>query len=84
MRSIRMYTVCLNASRALVALFLLGGIVVVAGQTVAMAAGSAVLMTSFGSGIADSVCILAGLAGVFAFLLHYTPEGKEKSEEWSE
>ncbi|WP_329020245.1 hypothetical protein [Streptomyces sp. NBC_00690] len=84
MRSTKMYTICLNASRALVALFLIGGIVVVVGQTVAMAVGSAWLMTMFGTDVTDIVCILAGLAGIFAFLLLYTAEGKEKASEWGE
>ncbi|MFI5942407.1 hypothetical protein [Streptomyces uncialis] len=79
-----MYTICLNVSRALVALFLIGGIVVVVGQTVAMAVGSAAMMTSFGSDVADIVCVLAGLAGLFSFLLLYTAEGKEKAGEWEE
>lgn len=79
-----MYTICLNASRVLVALFLIGGIVVVLGQTVAIAVGSAWLMTGFGTDVANVVCILAGLAGVFAFLLLYTAEGKEKAGEWEE
>ncbi|MFJ4682248.1 hypothetical protein ACIQNG_17685 [Streptomyces sp. NPDC091377] len=79
-----MYTICLNASRVLVALFLIGGVVVVAGQTVAMAVGSAELMTGFGTDVADLACVLAGLAGVFAFLLRYTAEGKEKAGEWGE
>ncbi|MEW1700575.1 hypothetical protein ACIQCR_33400 [Streptomyces sp. NPDC093249] len=84
MRSTRMYTVCLNASRVLVALFLLGGIVVVLGQTVAIAIGSAGSMTVFGTDVAEVVCVLAGLAGVFAFLLLYTEEGKKKAGEWEE
>ncbi|MFF8960347.1 hypothetical protein [Streptomyces sp. NPDC014894] len=79
-----MYTICLNASRVLVALFLIAGIVVVVGQTVAIAVGSADLMTRFGTDVTDVACVLAGLAGVFAFLLLYTAEGKEKAGEWEE
>ncbi|MCX4679147.1 hypothetical protein OG413_28230 [Streptomyces sp. NBC_01433] len=79
-----MYTICLNASRVLVVLFLIGGITVVLGQTVAIAVGSAGLMTSFGTDVAEVVCVLAGLAGIFAFLLLYTAEGKAKAGEWEE
>ncbi|MBT2899803.1 hypothetical protein [Streptomyces sp. McG3] len=79
-----MYRICLNASRVLVALFLIGGIVVVLGQTVAIAVGSAGLMTGFGTDVAEVVCVLAGLAGIFAFLLLYTEEGKERAGEWAE
>ncbi|MFI0975883.1 hypothetical protein ACH4SP_02510 [Streptomyces sp. NPDC021093] len=84
MRSTKMYTFCLNASRVLVALFLLAGFAVVAGQTVAIAVGSAALMKTFGTEVADTACILAGLAGIFAFLLLYTREGKEQAGEWEE
>ncbi|GGZ82280.1 hypothetical protein GCM10010371_47560 [Streptomyces subrutilus] len=79
-----MYTICLNASRGLVALFLIGGIGVVLGQTLAIAIGSAGLMTTFGTDVAEVVCILAGLAGIFSFFLLYTREGKEKAGEWEE
>ncbi|MER5766219.1 hypothetical protein [Streptomyces sp. NPDC001985] len=79
-----MYTICLNVSRVLVALFLIVGFVVVVGQTVAIAVGSAGLMTRFGTDVTDVACVLAGLAGVFAFLLLYTAEGKEKAGEWEE
>ncbi|MET9558101.1 hypothetical protein [Streptomyces sp. NPDC006645] len=56
----------------------------VAGQTVAIAVGSAALMTAFGSDVAEVACALAGLAGVFAFLLLYTREGREKAGELEE
>ncbi|MGW0536548.1 hypothetical protein [Streptomyces sp. NPDC003032] len=79
-----MYMFCLNASRVLVALFLLAGFVVVAGQTVAIAVGSASLMTAFGGGVADTACILAGLAGIFAFLLLYTRKGRGNTGELEE
>ncbi|WP_405792689.1 hypothetical protein [Streptomyces sp. NBC_01506] len=79
-----MYTFCLNATRVLIILFLVGGFVVVAGQTLAIAVGSATLMTTFGSDVAEFVCGLAGLAGVFAFLLLYTREGKEKAGDLEE
>ncbi|MFC8075620.1 hypothetical protein ACFUN8_08760 [Streptomyces sp. NPDC057307] len=79
-----MYTFCLNATRVLVVLFLICGFAVVAGQTAAIAIGSAALMTTFGSDVAEVACALAGLSGVFAFLLLYTREGKEKAGDLEE
>ncbi|AUI64387.1 hypothetical protein [Amycolatopsis sp. BJA-103] len=72
-----MYRILLAATRVCLFAFLVGGGVVVAGQTLGIIVGSGQLVTAFGTDIADNVCVIAGIAGIFAFLLLYTPEGKE-------
>ncbi len=72
-----MYRILLAATRVCLFAFLVGGGVVVAGQTLGIIVGSGPLVTAFGTDIADNVCVIAGIAGILAFLLLYTPEGKE-------
>ncbi|EMD29475.1 hypothetical protein B0293_31890 [Amycolatopsis azurea DSM 43854] len=72
-----MYRILLAATRICLFAFLLGGFVVVAGQTVGIVIGSGSIMTTFGTDVADAVCVIAGIAGIFAFLLLYTREGRE-------
>ncbi|WP_410598970.1 hypothetical protein [Amycolatopsis sp. lyj-90] len=74
---ITVYRILLAATRVCLFAFLVGGGVVVAGQTLGIIVGSGPLVTAFGTDIADNVCVIAGIAGILAFLLLYTPEGKE-------
>ncbi|WP_410663817.1 hypothetical protein [Amycolatopsis sp. lyj-84] len=74
---ITVYRILLAATRVCLFAFLVGGGVVVAGQTLGIIVGSGQLVTAFGTDIADNVCVIAGIAGILAFLLLYTPEGKE-------
>ncbi|GHC54438.1 hypothetical protein [Streptomyces flavofungini] len=64
----------LGATRVLLIAFLLGGLVVVAGQIVALAAGDPHLMTLFGTDVTEVVCVIAGAAGACSFLLLYVRE----------
>ncbi|MDJ1134849.1 hypothetical protein [Streptomyces iconiensis] len=71
-----MHAFLLTATRVLLAAFLLGGCVVVAGQSFALATGDRGLMEMFGTSVTDAVCVVAGGAGLCSFLLLYTPEGR--------
>ncbi|EPH41132.1 hypothetical protein ABT390_34975 [Streptomyces aurantiacus] len=64
-------TFLLGATRVLLVAFLLGGLTVVAGQIVALAAGDRHLMELFGTDVTGVVCIVAGCAGICSFLLLY-------------
>ncbi len=79
-----MYRILLAATRVCLFAFLVGGGVVVAGQTLGIIVGSGPLVTAFGTDIADNVCVIAGIAGILAFLLLYTPEGKENVSDAEE
>ncbi|WP_410657672.1 hypothetical protein [Amycolatopsis sp. lyj-112] len=79
-----MYRILLAATRVCLFAFLLGGVVVIAGQTIGIIVGSGPLVTAFGTSVADNVCIVAGIAGVLAFLLLYTPEGREGASDLDE
>lgn len=67
-------TFLLGATRVLLIVFLLGGLVVVAGQIVALATGDRHLMELFGTDVTEVVCIVAGGAGFCSFLLLYVRE----------
>jgi hypothetical protein len=75
------YRVFLTVSQVLLVVFLLGGFAVVIGQTTAIVVGSASLMQIFGSPVADTACMVAAGAGISAFLLRYTKEGRESADE---
>jgi len=81
---IPLYRILLTATRVCLFAFLVGGFVVVAGQTIGMIVGSGPLVTAFGSDVADNVCIVAGIAGILAFLLLYTREGRENAPDADE
>ncbi|MEW2528520.1 hypothetical protein [Streptomyces sp. NPDC047071] len=61
----------LGATRVLLIAFLLGGLTVVAGQTVALALGDRRLMELFGTDVTEVVCVVAGAAGICSFLHSY-------------
>ncbi|MFD9903186.1 hypothetical protein [Streptomyces sp. NPDC059063] len=63
-----------DATRVLLIAFLLGGLVVVAGQTFALAAGDRHLMELFGTDVTEAVCVIAGAAGICSFLQLYVRE----------
>ncbi|RSN24720.1 hypothetical protein DMC61_30500 [Amycolatopsis sp. WAC 04169] len=79
-----MYRILLAATRICLFVFLLGGFLVVAGQTVGIIVGSGPIMTTFGTDVADNVCVVAGIAGILAFLLLYTREGRENAPDAEE
>ncbi|GAA2795771.1 hypothetical protein [Crossiella cryophila] len=76
-----MYRILLFATRLCLLAFLLGGVAVIAGQTTGILLGSGRLVRVFGDSVADAVCATAALAGVFAFLLRYTGEGRAELTE---
>ncbi|MEV0257265.1 hypothetical protein AB0H82_23800 [Streptomyces sp. NPDC050732] len=61
----------LDATRVLLIAFLLGGLLVVLGQVLALVAGDRHLMELFGTDVTEVVCIVAGAAGICSFLLLY-------------
>ncbi|ALG15462.1 hypothetical protein [Kibdelosporangium phytohabitans] len=69
-----MRTILLTASRVLLAVFLIGGIAVTLGQTIGIVTGSGLLVELFGTSVADTACVTAGIASVLAYLLVYTGE----------
>jgi hypothetical protein len=71
-----MHRTLLAATRLCLAAFLVGGLAVAAGQAIGIATGSGLLVETFGTSIADTACVIAGIAGILAFLLLYTREGK--------
>lgn len=75
------YRVFLAVSQVLLVVFLLGGFVVVIGQTTAIVLANAALMQLFGTSVADTACMVAAGAGISAFLLRYTKEGQESADE---
>ncbi|RSM56423.1 hypothetical protein DMH03_33055 [Amycolatopsis sp. WAC 01376] len=79
-----MYRILLAATRVCLFAFLVGGFVVVAGQTLGIVVGSGPIVTAFGTDVADSVCVVAGIAGILAFLLFYTREGRENAPNTDE
>ena len=64
-----------TASRICIILLVLGGVVVTFVQVVGIAIGSSELVVFAGTNLLKPVCIIAGLAGIFAFLHTYTKEG---------
>ncbi|WP_409491471.1 hypothetical protein [Amycolatopsis sp. cmx-11-12] len=76
-----MYRILLAATRVCLFAFLVGGFVVVAGQTIGIVVGSGPIVTTFGTDVADNVCVIAGIAGILAFLLFYTKEGRENAPD---
>ncbi|MEU3624753.1 hypothetical protein [Amycolatopsis coloradensis] len=74
----------LAATRVCLFAFLIGGFVVVTGQTIGIVAGSGPIVTTFGTDVADNVCVIAGVAGILAFLLLYTKEGRENAPDTEE
>ncbi|MFI7119112.1 hypothetical protein [Amycolatopsis sp. NPDC049868] len=81
---IAVYRILLAATRICLFAFLLGGFLVVAGQTLGIVVGSGPIVTTFGTDIADNVCVVAGIAGILAFLLLYTREGRENAPDAEE
>jgi membrane protein implicated in regulation of membrane protease activity len=79
-----MYRIFLAISRVCLIVFLIGGFALVVGQVVAIAIGSGPLMEYFGTSVADTACMVAGLAGICAFLLLYTREGRELDQQQEE
>ncbi|WP_219688562.1 hypothetical protein [Streptomyces anatolicus] len=61
----------LDATRVLLITFLLGGLLVVSGQVVALFAGDQRLMELFGTAVTEVVCVVAGAAGICSFALLY-------------
>ncbi|MBB5858156.1 NACHT domain-containing protein [Amycolatopsis umgeniensis] len=70
-----MYRILLAATRICLFAFLVGGFVVVAGQTLGIVVGFGPIVTTFGTDVADSVCVIAGIAGILAFLTCYAGAG---------
>lgn len=81
---ITVYRILLAATRVCLFAFLVGGFVVVAGQTIGIVVGSGPIVTTFGTDVADNVCVVAGIAGILAFLLLYTKEGRENAPDAEE
>nr|WP_232328111.1 hypothetical protein [Kibdelosporangium sp. MJ126-NF4]CEL17339.1 hypothetical protein [Kibdelosporangium sp. MJ126-NF4]CTQ91433.1 hypothetical protein [Kibdelosporangium sp. MJ126-NF4] len=79
MKAAAMQRILLTASRVCLAVFLLGGIAVTLGQTIGIVTGSGPLVELFGTSVADTACVTAGIASVLAYLLVYT--GKEKVQD---
>ncbi|RSN61540.1 hypothetical protein DMH01_16330 [Amycolatopsis sp. WAC 04182] len=79
-----MYRILLGATRVCLFAFLAGGFVVVAGQTLGIVVESGPIVTAFGTDVADHVCVVAGIAGILAFLLLYTREGRENGSDAEE
>ncbi|MEV6909207.1 hypothetical protein [Amycolatopsis sp. NPDC051071] len=79
-----MYRILLAATRVCLFAFLVGGLAVVTGQTIGIIVGSGPLVTAFGTDVADNVCIVSGIAGILAFLLLYTKEGRENAPDTEE
>ncbi|MFD5090257.1 hypothetical protein ACFWMR_06625 [Amycolatopsis thailandensis] len=76
-----MYRILLTATRICLFAFLLGGFLVVAGQTLGIVIGSGPIVTTFGTDVADHVGVLAGVASILAFLLLYTREGRDSAPD---
>ena len=70
-----MSTFLSTASRICIILLVLGGVVVTFTQVVGIAIGSSDSVTFAGTTLLNPVCIIAGMAGVFAFLHTYTKDG---------
>lgn len=66
-----------RASCACIGALLIGGVLVSFGQVAGILVGNAAVVELFGTTVLDVVCIIAGLAGIFAFLRRYMPGGNE-------
>ncbi|MFI6025902.1 hypothetical protein [Amycolatopsis magusensis] len=75
-----MYSFLLVAARTCLVAFLLGGTAVTLGQLTAIALGDGAMMEVFGTGVADTACVTASVAGTVAFLLRYTAGGDDTEE----
>ncbi|MCO1574697.1 hypothetical protein M8C13_02860 [Crossiella sp. SN42] len=76
-----MHRVLLTASRLCLLAFLLAGVLAVAGQSLGLLLGSGSLVKTFGGPVTDLACVTAAIAGVLAFLLRYTAEGRASATE---
>ncbi|GAA2264212.1 hypothetical protein GCM10009853_016940 [Glycomyces scopariae] len=64
------------ASRICIVVLVLGGFVVTFTQVIGIAIGDADTVIFGGTTLFAPVCVVAGLAGIFAFLRMYTEEGR--------
>ncbi|GAA2613322.1 hypothetical protein SMC26_14115 [Actinomadura fulvescens] len=71
-----MYEFLLNAFRVTLIAFVAGGTAVTVLQIVGIVTANPAMINYFGGDFADTVCVVAGLAGVFSFLQLYTPQGR--------
>ncbi|GGH65737.1 hypothetical protein [Rothia aerolata] len=60
-------------------LSLIGGIVIVLGQTLGIAIANVPMLTYLGSSFVIPVCILASISAICAFLLSYTRKDVENN-----
>ncbi|WP_026930058.1 hypothetical protein [Glycomyces tenuis] len=63
-------------SRVCIVILIVGGVVVTFIQVLGVIVGDADMVVFAGTSLFEPVCVIAGLAGVFAFLRMYTEEGK--------
>ncbi|MBF8189395.1 hypothetical protein ITP53_27405 [Nonomuraea sp. K274] len=75
-----MYRFLLNAFRVTLIAFMLGGLVVTVFQIIGILIADGGLTSYFGADFADTICIVAGLAGVFSYLQLYTKEGRAAAQ----
>ncbi|SDD59581.1 hypothetical protein [Glycomyces harbinensis] len=64
------------ASRICIVILVIGGFVVTFTQVVGILLGNADMVVFGGTTLFQPVCVVAGLAGVFAFLRMYTRDGR--------
>jgi hypothetical protein len=67
-------------SRICIALLILGGVIVTFTQVLGIAVGNSGLVEFAGTSVLDPVTVIAGLAGIFAFLRMYTQRGQTDVE----
>lgn len=63
-------------SRICIVVLVVGGVVVTFAQVLGILVGDSDTVVFAGTSLFEPVCIVAGLAGLFAFLRMYTKEGK--------
>ncbi|GGZ35174.1 hypothetical protein [Streptomyces poonensis] len=67
--------------RLSVVVFLAGGVVIVAGQAVAVAAGSATWLERVASTAQPPTCIAASVCGILSFVLSYRSKGAKETPD---
>lgn len=68
-------------SRICIIVLVLGGVVITFTQVIGIVIGNPDLVVFAGTDLFTPVTIIAGLAGVFAFLRMYTKQGKNDTDE---
>ncbi|MEV4645042.1 hypothetical protein [Saccharopolyspora sp. NPDC049357] len=75
-----MSTLLSTASRICIIVLVLGGAAVTFTQVAGIALGDPEVVMFAGTALLDPVCVIAGFAGIFAYLRTYTRAGKAEAE----